>query len=440
MIRKIFGIGGEIAYRNLRLSRKKYRTTVISIVVSIVIFVMMTSFIHNMFQWEQISYKDYDYNIKIADENLENEDVINQILSLKKHGNYGIEYQIDGKKDSDYRISEDDDQVAQYGSEGLLPLLNIQVEGTDNYNAKYINLFQGGYQNPTTHIGVIAYDDKTFKKLAEENELDYDKIKDKGILYDTIQLKEDNKTILVRTYSFNPGDKLKANIGNEEENFVIGGIAKKKNDPLGYERIHNNEGYLVIDKEHNKDLVYNTSALYVDSKDPNGLEKLLVQSDNPELIKGEQSILNISQEVRDIKAFILIIKIFAYGFITVITLIGLTNIFNTITSNVELRHREFAILKSVGMTGKEFNKMINLETMFYSMKALIIGISISLVGDYGIRHLIRRDINGIQSHYPVVPIIICIVAVFVLVFVIMRYAIHKINKKNIIDTIRQENI
>ena len=79
------------------------------------------------------------------------------------------------------------------------------------------------------------------------------------------------------------------------------------------------------------------------------------------------------------KRIIILVSIFLYGFIAVITLIGVTNIFNTITTNMILRSKEFANLKSIGMTTKEFNKMIKLEIIMYGAKSLLIGIPIGLL-------------------------------------------------------------
>ena len=89
---------------------------------------------------------------------------------------------------------------------------------------------------------------------------------------------------------------------------------------------------------------------------------------------------NYTKEYEEQRSLTTTISIFLYGFITLITLIGITNIFNTITSNIELRQKEFAMLKSIGMTKKEFNRMINLETIFYSSKSLIFGIILGLIG------------------------------------------------------------
>ena len=77
-----------------------------------------------------------------------------------------------------------------------------------------------------------------------------------------------------------------------------------------------------------------------------------------------------------------LIAIFLYGFIIVISLIGITNIFNTITTNMELRKQEFAMLKSIGMTSKEFKRMIRLESLFMGIKSLLFGILIGIILSY----------------------------------------------------------
>ena len=106
---------------------------------------------------------------------------------------------------------------------------------------------------------------------------------------------------------------------------------------------------------------------------------------------------------------------------------------------MELRQKEFAMLKSIGMTKKEFNRMINLETIFYSSKSLIYGIVLGLIGTFALYKAFSVKIEkGI--YIPVNPIIISIIAVFILVFMIMRYSMSKINKQNTIETIRNENI
>ena len=135
----------------------------------------------------------------------------------------------------------------------------------------------------------------------------------------------------------------------------------------------------------------------------------------------------------------ILIGIFLYGFIIVITLIGITNIFNTITTNMELRKQEFAMLKSVGMTKAEFDRMIRLETTFMGVKSLIFGVPIGIFLSYIMYYFLGKD-SGLRYVLPMSAIFISIVAVFVLITCIMKYAMNKINKQNTIETIRNENI
>lgn len=134
-----------------------------------------------------------------------------------------------------------------------------------------------------------------------------------------------------------------------------------------------------------------------------------------------------------------IVSIFSYGFIIVITLIGITNIFNTLTTSVELRKQEFAILKSVGMTTKEFNKMIRLESLFMGIKSLLYGLPIGTILSFILCKLLSRNVP-IQIKFPIVQILIATIGVFIFLFIIMNYSVKKINKQNIIETIRNENI
>ena len=148
---------------------------------------------------------------------------------------------------------------------------------------------------------------------------------------------------------------------------------------------------------------------------------------------------NIEKSVKAENAVILVISIFLYGFIGVITLIGITNIFNTITTNMNLRKKEFAMLKSIGMTKKEFNRMIRLESIFYGVKSLIIGIPIGLVLSYGMYNVFK---NSMEMEYvlPYKSIVVAVIFVAVVIGIIMKYSMSKINKQNIIETIRNDNI
>ena len=130
-----------------------------------------------------------------------------------------------------------------------------------------------------------------------------------------------------------------------------------------------------------------------------------------------------------------IIRVFAYGFIVLISLIAAANVFNTISTNISLRRREFAMLKSVGMTQKGFRRMMNYECLLYGSKALLLGLPVSC----GITYLIYRAVTTAYEtsfHLPWAAIGIAVLSVFLVVFATMMYAMSKVKKDNPIDALK----
>ena len=119
-------------------------------------------------------------------------------------------------------------------------------------------------------------------------------------------------------------------------------------------------------------------------------------------------------------------------------MIGITNIFNTVTTGMELRGKEFAMLQSIGMTKREFDKMIRMESVFYGSKALIIGVVSGTLLSYVI--FIAAGESQLRYVFPLPAIVIAVVVVIILLLGIMKYSIVQIRKQNIIETIRNENI
>ena len=178
-----------------------------------------------------------------------------------------------------------------------------------------------------------------------------------------------------------------------------------------------------------------TTGIYIKSSDPYKLEQEIENIDST----NKNMIFNIEQSRKQNETMSLILSIFSYGFIIVISVIGITNIFNTITTNMALRSKEFAVLKSVGMTNKEFKKMINYESLLYGIKSIFYGIPIGLILSYVIYKVMSESLET-EYRFPLIPVIISIVAVFIIIFITMRYASKKSQKINLIETIRSENI
>lgn len=147
---------------------------------------------------------------------------------------------------------------------------------------------------------------------------------------------------------------------------------------------------------------------------------------------------NYAANLETNRNILLVLNVLSYGFIVLISLISVANVFNTISTNIQLRRREFAMLRSVGMTQGGFRKMMNFECLFYGFKALLYGLPVSLAISLWIHAVVY---SGVRMDYglPWGHIAAAVASVFVVVFITMLYAMSKIRKQNIVDQLRNEN-
>ena len=289
------------------------------------------------------------------------------------------------------------------------------------------------------YINVKSINNEQYKEYVKKLGLNYEDIKDKAILIDNIKTsqynKEKNKYVekTVKVFEYGKNDVIKCKTSDDKEFEIKVGIATDEL-PFGLD-VLSGQFILVSDEIYEKYFSNHNINIYYDSSNPDKL-----QDDIDTLLKGyTYDVYNIAENVRMMENLYILIGIFLYGFIIVITLIGITNVFNTITTNMELRKPEFAMLKSIGMTSKEFNRMIRLETVFMGVKSLLFSIPIGI----GLSYLMYSALGTNQTlkfTIPIKSIIIAIVTVFLLITCIMKYSIGKIKKQNTIETIRNENI
>ena len=440
-IKKLFGVGGEIAYKNLKRSKKKYRTTVISIIVTVTMFISISTFIEYEMKITGDHFKNMPYNITVY---------ANDKLSYDEYENI---YK---------RIIADTD-------------INSSIKACENYYGNIVGLtdyYTEDAKAAELQGGDLAYvfgvDNKSFKEYVTALGYNYDDVKDKALITNDFKY-YNSDNILIKGKEFdlpmntvvklypngNPSyteDDIKE-IQKTDPDFVYNPDDYKSVDLVIYDTINKevpgsivsgimstlNEGSVLVSEDYFKKLFaedndYTTRVVVIDSAEP---------AQTVEYIKNlgidGLDIYNLNDQKEQINAVVLIIAIFAYGFIIVISLIGITNVFNTINTNMRLRSKEFAMLKSIGMTKKEFNRMIRLESLFYGLKSLLIGVPLGLLGGYAIFKATGITIM-LDYSFPTMAVLISIVFVFFVVWLIMKISISKVNKQNIIETIRNDNI
>lgn len=440
-IKKLFGVGGEIAYKNLKRSKKKYRTTVISIIITVAMFISISTFIEYGLKIAGDHFKDISYNITV-------------------HANDKLSY--DEYENIYKRIIADTD-------------INSSIKACENYYGNIVGLtdyYTEDAKAAELSGGDLAYvfgvDNKSFKEYVTALGYNYDDVKDKALITNDFKY-YNSDNILIKGKEFdlpmNTVVKLYPNgtpsyteddikeIQKTDPDFVYNPDDYKSVDLVIYDTINKevpgsivssimstlNEGSVLVSEDYFKKLFaedndHTTGVIVIDSADPVNTVEYINNLDIENL-----DVFNINEQKEQMNAIVLIIAIFAYGFIIVISLIGITNVFNTINTNMRLRSKEFAMLKSIGMTKKEFNRMIRLESLFYGLKSLLIGVPLGLLGGYAIFKATGNTIM-LDYSFPTMAVLISIVFVFFVVWLIMKISISKVNKQNIIETIRNDNI
>lgn len=440
-IKKLFGVGGEIAYKNLKRSKKKYRTTVISIIITVAMFISISTFIEYGMKITGDHFKDIHYNITV-------------------HANDKLSY--DEYENIYKRIIANSD-------------INSSIKACENYYGNIVGLtdyYTEDAKAAELQGGDLAYvfgvDNKSFKEYVTALGYNYDDVKDKALITNDFKY-YNSDNILIKGKEFdlpmNTVVKLYPNgtpsyteddikeIQKTDPDFVYNPDDYKSVDLVIYDTINKevpgsivssimstlNEGSVLVSEDYFKKLFaedndHTTGVIVIDSADPVNTVEYINNLDIENL-----DVFNINEQKEQMNAIVLIIAIFAYGFIIVISLIGITNVFNTINTNMRLRSKEFAMLKSIGMTKKEFNRMIRLESLFYGLKSLLIGVPLGLLGGYAIFKATGNTIM-LDYSFPTMAVLISIVFVFFVVWLIMKISISKVNKQNIIETIRNDNI
>ena len=409
LIKSIFKIGGEISYKNMKRNKKRYRVTVISIVLSIMVYISLTAFMQIMLKQLQAALGNIDYDISchIYKENDEEITKLNNIAKTTE----GV---------TEYTLLQSD--VGKYDKK----FLNKEIK----------QISENFPDNET--VSIIAVGDIEYNKYIKSLGLNYNDIKDKAILIDTVStatIDASKKPIReIRMLNLKENDKFDVKRDNGEKlTFEIAKITKKRPFATNEDMVTPYKILVLSNEYYNK--IFKDEKRYSAYYKIKDASKVKTQIEESLKDYKKYFISNVQERYNNEKHLITLVAIFLYGFIIIIILIGVTNIINTITTSMELRKQEFAILRSVGMTNKEFNRMIRLETLFIGIKSLFFGIPLGTAISYGI-----YQAGNMPFEIPLKPILYSAIAVIVLIASIMQYSLVKIKKQNTIETIRNENI
>ena len=433
LVLKLFGIEGEIALKNIKRNKKKYKVTIVSLFISIVLFISFSSYMNYTLNTASsvMGEVPYDYQISYFGDDPNNDkealDKINEIVKSS-----------DVKEYVSYSVS------------------NLSIIGNYTYSDEYLDFYKSAYGEngikalnnlKYQYISIYILDDNSYNKYKKLIGLDKDSVillnKFKGVSYGN------NKRVNYNIPVINNGNiNIKiCNFDNDEDvdttkycnNNIDNIFVTNKSFDLIEEFSYMDDFKLIVNKKL-YDSISDSSTHYTQfniiSDNTNNIDKLTKELDK----YSNVNYTNIKEAMKQANNLILVVKILMYGFISLVTLIGVTSVFNTISTSMALRKREFAVLRSIGLTNRGFNKILFFESLFFGMKSLIFAIPVS-IGITVLIHYALADMVSISTI--IIPwkyIIISIVSVFVIVLLTMMYSTSKIKKHNIIEQIREENI
>ena len=472
VIGRIWGIGGVISYKNIKRNNKKYRTTVTSIVICSVTFIVISYFMSMAFSMVGMSYASTDYNIGINMSYKKDIHIDIEKLSKLVSGIEGVDdYLVGAGYDFGVDKPEYTKEYGEYcrqvydNSEDVSQMFLITVLDDKSYD-KYAS--DAGIKNAAEGAILVnkgtfdVYNEKSLKYVKKEMELYKYKAGDTiecgynvydDAYSDDNAVEGDTESSTESNTEDNSGYVDEETINNGVRKTVdvtIAGVTDKV--PIGYKGYSyttllfmNQKGFesLWADGRSNElKQRYVSYSAYVVAENADEYQDTFEKETegNPEYSQISFYVSNLDKQMRDEKSLFTLLGVFAYGLIVVIALIGITNIINTLSTGMELRSREFATLRSIGMTDKQFAGMVRLESVFISVKALVIGVPLGILISYLLCVMMNRMDGAIIYKPPYKAIILCIVVVIILIYAIMKLSMTKLRHNNIIETIKNENL
>lgn len=419
LIRKLFGVEGEVAYKNMKRNSKKFTSTIISLSVSILLFITASTFINGI-ALSLSSYRD-DFDIRInlfENEPADTQSFIDRISSSKN---------ID----------------------------DIIIEKSTMLNVHNTTVKERFKNKSELYVSIYALDDNSLNEYKKTLKIE----NDKPILYNILEsTNEDGSTQQYRVFENEPIVEIYDD--NTDETYLT--LSNLNVAEENYNGLFNGATIIVnmneFDKLVDEYIGKFPKAPYTQNTYPNYLKShitIKISSKNfknfdkeiKESIKDypQMKIDYVNSTLENYEAHMQEVFVLAgiYSVLAFIAIISLSSMLNSLNTNIELRKTEFAMLRSIGLSKLGLDKMIKLENFFIIVKTLIIGILLSLTTIYGIRYISAIRIGETTAPEPIpfpwIYIAISVLFCIIIVSIATRFSLKKIKKLNIVDSIRKES-
>lgn len=416
-VQKLFGVEGTLALKNFRRNKHRYRSVVLSLSLSMILFVSSSSFIG----------------------------VVHELSDLY----------LDQVSDADITLQTDELDEARflqvYRTLKTKPFVTnstwqANAMCTASSTAIPADVAANTMKDGTIRVCLQFVEDTVYTDFLEKNHRELAQYQGEQAKYSAVlcNMKKHQVFLAEQTIPFiltgENGNSVSIQAAMEEEYPI---------DTLNLSGIQETNSMLFVTVPMSQKAkfqgLYTAQSLgmFFDSSKPSrSLSAMQEELAHMQGIQGKYTLVNMAAATDQFSSLTFVINLFAYVFIGMISLIATANVFNTISTNIQLRKRELAMLLSMGMAEREFNRMMRFECLFYGLQTLLFGIPISGVLSWGIYRLMTsaEKSNQLLYHFPWQSIAACAVGVFCIVCITMLYATSKIKRENIIDALRDDTI
>jgi putative ABC transport system permease protein len=446
LIRRVFGFEGELALKSLQRDRKRYLTTVLSLMISIILFVAFNALMLYTDTTQRMAVKAMNYDLQIDLDYRQSHakqfaDLVSQLPEVQR-----VSYDRCAHEEYVPPRTEITDPAYQ----ALQELNSLEFENLPH------PVEGGTYQFV---LKVCAVGPAEFAHYAAQLGLDVQQYSDPsaplGILLNHTSLRQGGKLYDLDLLNLKPGDTMTVSkmsgwsspqAGGEATpslTWTVGAVTQEH--PLGF------MGTTLVPELIVSDVVFDGLSDRMQQVGPINNGHMTVKSDAPDAaveaierlykatVGGNFSYYSMAEFNKSKNLQTLMTNLFFYGFLTLITLIGVTNIVNTLDTSIKLRRREIATLKSVGLTPGGFRRMLRYESLFYGLTALLYGLPLGIA----LSVFIYYQFGGVSTFAFSLPwgaILACIAGVLAIVFATMMVSGAMIRNDNIVDTIKEENL
>lgn len=429
LIERLCGLEGTLALKNFKRNRKRYRSIVLSLMLSVVLFVAASAFGRYLRQAAEQSVVDVDYDICFSTQAMNESDVFLLYDKLKTaDGVYESSYQAMMTYSCEVNASDLADGYRALAGDALpgetlrLPL-DIQFIEDGEYQRfiEGLGLPTEQYTGENAKVTAVAKVRLTDPKTGEST------------LSDVFA----KRTLAAWAAPQTNGENGQSIDITFIDTFPLDPLPRESSMPKGTVFMAV-APYSIKERFESADAKQELGLTFL-SKSPlksaGEMEAMLAG----EGVTAEYTLYNVHAMLELNRNMIFIVDVFTIVFVVMISLIATANVFNTISTNIRLRRRELAMLRSVGLSDRGFRRMMNFECAFYGIKTLLLGLPIAAI----ICMLIYKAFTAgggaeIAFTFPWASIGISAAGVFLVVFITMLYATSKIKKENIMDALRDD--